>query len=170
MSRAFSAAAMAQFFSPDADDPILLLLTVTSGAVTLRFANGYTQRLTSLEIDETMTVYGVVSNGQNFLFLPMEISLPSDEDGSAPRAQIVLHDVTQEAMPLVRSITTAPSVTLAAVLASNPNSVEMSFSGLTLSGIHYNRDTITATLSSDNLALEPFPCDTFVPSHFPGMF
>jgi hypothetical protein len=170
MSRAFSAAAIAQFFSPDADDPLILLMIITSGATTVRFANGYTQRLTALELDESMTVYGVVSNGENYIFLPMEITLPSDEEGAAPRAQLTLHDVTQEAMPLVRSVSSAPEVTLQAVLASAPDSVEMSVGGLTLTGIHYTRDAITGTLSADNLALEPFPADTFVPSCFPGLF
>jgi hypothetical protein len=170
MSRAFSAAAVEQFYSPDADDPLILLLTITDGSTTVRFANAYTQRLTSLELDESMTIYGVVSNGENYLFLPMEISLPSDEEGAAPRAQITLHDVTQQAMPLIRSVTSSPTVTIQAVLASAPDTVEMSFGGLMMTGIHYNRDAITATLSADNLAQEPFPAHTFVPSCFPGLF
>lgn len=170
MSRAFSAAAIEQFFSPDADDPLLLLLTITDGTTTHRFANSYTQRLTALELNESMTVYGVVSNGENYLFLPMEITLPSDEEGAAPRAQITLHDVTQQAMPLVRSAVTSLDTTIQAVLASAPDTVEMSVTGLVMTGIHYNRDAITATLTSDNMAQEPFPAHTFVPSCFPGLF
>jgi hypothetical protein len=170
MSRTFSAAAIEQFFSPDSDDPLLLLVTIVSGGTTARFANGYTQRLTALELDESMTVYGVVSNGESYIFMPMELTLPSSEEGAAPRAQLTLHDATREAMPLVRAVTGAAEVTLQAVLATAPDVVEMSFSGLQLTGIHYNRDAITGTLSADNLAQEPFPAHAFVPSTFPGLF
>ncbi len=167
--RAFSAAAVRQFFSPEADDPLLLLVTITSGQTTLRFANGYTGRLEDLETDEFTTIYGVVSRGQNFIFLPMEITLPTEDD-AAPRARIALHDVTREAMPLIRAATAPPSVTLELVLASAPNIVEMACTGLIMTAISYTRDAIVAELSADDLALEPFPAHTFVPASFPGMF
>lgn len=167
--RPFSAAAIKQFFSQEADDPLLLLVTITSGATTLRFANGYTGRLTALETDEFTTVYGVVSRAQDFVFLPMEITLPTEDD-AAPRARIALHDVTREAMPLIRAATSAPSVTLELVLASDPDTVEMTCGGLAMHAISYSRDAITAELTADDLALEPFPAHTFVPAHFPGLF
>jgi len=174
VSRAFSAAALAQLYSPDADDPLLLLLTITApndvpGADVLRFANGYTTRLTGLETDASITAYGVVSRGNDFIFLPMEVTFPQADD-AAPRARITLHDITREAMPLVRAVTSAPSVLLELVLASAPDTVEMSVSGLSLSVISYSRDTISADLVADNLALEPFPSHTFVPANFPGLF
>jgi hypothetical protein len=174
LSRTFSAAAVQQFFAQDATDPLILLLTITApndvpGSDVIRFANTYTQRLTSLEVDESFTVYGVVSRGNDFIFLPMEIELPSQDD-AAPRARITLHDVTREAMPLIRSVTSAPSVLLELVLASAPNTVELAFGGLTLSQISYTRDSITADIVADNLALEPFPQHTFVPANFPGLF
>lgn len=174
MSRAFSAAALAQFLQADADDPLILLVTITApndvpGADTLRFASGWTTRLTALETDESLTVYGVTSRGNDYVFLPLEITLPQADD-AAPRARITLRDVTREAMPLVRSVTSAPAVTLELVLASAPNTVEMSVSGLSMRQINYDRETISAELVADNLALEPFPQHSFVPAHFPGLF
>lgn len=174
MARSFSAAAVAQFFAQDADDPLILLVTITApndvpGDDTLRLANGWTTRLTSLETDESKTVYGVTSNGNDYIYLPLEIALPSSDD-AAPRATITIHDVTRYVVPLIRGVTDTPDVQIDAVLASAPNTVEMSITGLQMSNIDYDQDTITATLVADDLALEPFPCDAFDPSHFPGMF
>ena len=174
MSRTLSAALIQQLYAPDADDPLILLLTITApndvpGADVLRFANAYTGRLSAYETDESITAYGVTSRGNDFIFLPMEITLPQADD-AAPRARITLHDITREAMPLVRGVTSAPSVLLELVLASSPNTVEMSVTGLSMTSISYNRDSISAELVADNLALEPFPAHTFVPSAFPGLF
>lgn len=174
MSRSFSAGAIQQFFAREADDPLILLVTITApndvpGNDVLRFANGWIERLSGLETDATITAYGVVSRSENYVFLPMEITLPSEDD-AAPRAQITLHDVTREAMPLIRSVTSAPTVKLELVLASDPDTVELAFDGLNMTAISYNRDTITAQLVADNLALEPFPAHTFTPAYFPGLF
>lgn len=174
MSRSFSAAAIRQFFAQDADDPLILLVTITApndvpGSDTLRLANAYTTRLTSLETDESLTVYGVTSRGNDYIYLPIEIGLPSEDDG-APRATITIHDVTREAMPLIRGVTGNPTVTIEAVLASAPNTVEMSITGLEMRMIRYDRNTIEAELSAENLALEAFPAHTFTPAYFPGMF
>lgn len=174
MSRAFSAAAIAQFLSADADDPLILLVTIVApndvpGADTLRLASGWTTRLTALETDESLTVYGVVSRSNNYIFMPLELTLPQTDD-AAPRARLTLHDVTREVLPLVRGVSGAPAVTLELVLASAPNTVEMSISGLSMRAITYQRDSISAELVVDNLALEPFPAHSFVPSSFPGLF
>lgn len=174
MSRSFSAGAIQQFFAREADDPLILLVTITApndvpGNDVLRFANGWIERLSGLETDATVTAYGVVSRSQNYVFLPMEITLPSEDD-AAPRAQITLHDVTREAMPLIRSVTSAPTVKLELVLASDPDTVELAFDGLSMTAISYNRETVTAQLVADNLALEPFPAHTFTPAYFPGLF
>ena len=174
MSRSFSAGAIQQFYAREADDPLILLVTITApsdvpGSDVLRFANGWTTRLTGLETDATVTAYGVVSRSENYVFLPMEITLPSEDD-AAPRAQITLHDVTREAMPLIRSVTSAPTVKLELVLASDPDTVELAFDGLNMTAISYNRDTIAAQLVAENLALEPFPAHTFTPAYFPGLF
>lgn len=174
MSRAFSAGMIAQLLKPDADDPLIMLLTITAnedvpGADVLRFASSWTTRLTSLETDESLTVYGVTSRGQDFIFLPMEPVLPQSDD-TAPRARIVLRDITREALPLIRSVSTAPGVLLELVLASAPDTVELSLGGLSMTVIGYSRDSIEVDLTTDNLAMEPFPKDTFVPANFPGLF
>ena len=170
MSRisSLSPAALKAMFSPESDDDLITLLTLSgSGMSTQRVANGYTQRL-SETADEVH--YGVLSRGRQFTFIPFDISLPTEEVTAAPRCQITIHDVTYLLIPALRTITQAPSVTIELVLASSPDLVEVSFPGFLLGAIQYNAETITGELTVANLAQEPFPAHTFNPSYFPGLF
>lgn len=164
-----SPAARRTLFSPNADDSLVTLLTVTGPGLseTIRLADNFDQRLS--ETDEDI-VYGIVSRGEQYMFLPMEIVLPSDEEAAAPRASIVLHDVTQILIPKIRSLTEALEVTLELVLKSSPDVVEASFPGFFMGQVPYNANTITIQLDVESLAAEPFPCHTMTPAHFPGLF
>lgn len=171
MSRlsSLSANALRAMFSPDADETLIVLLTFEGPGIAtpIRLADNYLQRLS--ETDDEVT-YGLISNGQEYVFLPFNISLPTEEQSAETRCSITMHDVTQYLTPIIRTITSAPTVTVTLVLSSTPNVVEATFPGFLMGSISYNKDTVTATLSIESLAVEPFPAHTFTPSHFPGLF
>lgn len=164
-----SPAALKAMFSPDADDSLITLLTITGTGISpaIRIADGYTQRISE---DSEDVMYGVVSNSEDFYFIPFKLSLPSEEYGAAPRCTITINDVTRYLLPTIRSITTTPSVRMDLVLSSTPDTIEATFDGFKMGGISYNADAITAELSVASLANEPFPAHTFTPSYFPGLF
>jgi hypothetical protein len=162
-----SPAALRAMFSPEADDTLITLVTITSTAGTIRLADGYTQRI-SETADEV--IYGVPSRGNDYTFLPLEITLPTEEEQAAPRCSITLHDVTRFLTPVIREVTAPPTVTLELVLASAPDVVEASFPDFLMGAITYNRDTVTAELTVESFTNEPFPAYTFTPGYFPGLF
>lgn len=170
MSRlgSLSPAALRAVFSPDSDDTLIVLLTFTGTGVAtpIRIADNFTQRLSETDDD---VVYGVRSRGNDFIFLPFNFNLPTEDD-AAPRCKITINDVTRHLIPAIRMITQAPTVTIELVLASDPDVVEVSVGNFLMSAISYNADTITGELTVDVLANEPFPAHTFTPSYFPGMF
>lgn len=163
--------AIRAIFSPEADSDLLFLLTiydpVNPSTVVARICDGFTKRI-SETADEV--VYGVTSNSQDFVFLPMEISLPTEEEAQAPRCSIVLRDVTRYVIPIVRTIVGPPTVKMELVLAKTPDTVEASFSGFYISNFSYNADSVTADLSMIDYEREPFPMHSFTPAYFPGMF
>lgn len=170
MSRTgLSAAALRSMFAQDADTTLITLLTITGTGIAtpIRLCDNYTQRIS--ETDEEI-LYGVVSRSNNYYFLPFEITLPSEQVDSAPRATIKIYDVTRYLIPSIRTLTSAPSVLLELVLSSSPSTVEVSFPGFLLGAINYNADSITAELAVETLTIEPFPAHTFTPSYFPGLF
>jgi hypothetical protein len=168
-----SSAALAALFSPDSQNTLVTLLTIynpdNETEVLLRIADNYTQRLNdSAEQDDI--VYGIISRGTQFLFLPMSINLPSEEENAAPRCSIVLTDVTKQIVPIIREISGPPRVKIELVLNSTPNTVEVSYDRFYLSSISYNADQVSAELSMLDFAVEPFPAYSFTPAHFPGLF
>lgn len=171
MSRlaSLSPAAIRAMYSPDADDTLIVLLTLTDGGLSapLRMADGYTQRLSETADDVT---YGVVSRANNYQFVPFSISLPTEEQDAAPRAQVSISDLTQEIMPEIRTLTGPPTVLIELVLSATPDTVEASFPGLLLGGVSYNAEAITGELAVESYGVEPYPAHTFTPSVVPGMF
>lgn len=173
MSRlgSLSPAALQAMFSPDSSETLAVLITITGTglATPIRLADNYTQRILSLTTDDEV-VYGVVSRGQNYVFIPFQITLPTEETEAAPRCQITINDVTRYLIPVIRQATTALSVNIELVLTSTPDVLEASFGGFLMSGVSYNANTVTADLNVESLAIEPFPAHTFTPSYFPGLY
>jgi hypothetical protein len=163
--------ALRAVFSPEADSDLIFLLTIydpiNQSEIVARLADGYTQRISETE---TEIVYGVKSNGHDYIFLPMEIGLPSEDEAQAPRCSITLHDVTRYITPIIRSLTSPPKIKMELVLSKTPNTVEVSYDDFYISSFSYNSDTVTAQLSMIDLEREPFPMHSFTPRYFPGMF
>lgn len=170
MSRldSLSPACLRAMLSPETDEDIITLLTFTGGGIStpIRISDGHTGRLSETADDVT---YGLTSRGNQFVFLPFSLTLPNDDD-SDPGCELTMHDVTRSLMPTLRTLTGPPSVTIELVLASSPDTVEASFPGFQLGAVTYNDSTITGQLAVASLAHEPFPCHTFTPSYFPGLF
>lgn len=166
-----SPTAIRSVFSPDADADLYVLLTIydpnNPASVIARLSDGFTQRLSETD---TEVVYGVVSRGDSFTFLPMQITLPSESADQAPSCSITLHDVTRYITPIVRSLNGPPSVKLEIVLSKTPDVVEASFSEFYLTGITYNAEAVSGQLVMINYAVEPFPSHSFTPALFPGIY
>lgn len=171
MSRlgSLSPAALRAMFNQDADDTLAVLITISGTGLDtpIRIADNYTQRLS--ETDDEV-IYGLVSRSNNFVFIPFDINLPTEETDSAPRCQITINDVTRYIIPVIREATVTLNVLIELVLTSTPNTVEVAFDGFLMAGISYNANTVTADLVVDSLSAEPFPAHTFTPSYFAGLF
>ena len=163
--------ALKAVFSPDADDDLIILLTIynplNESEVIVRLADGFTKRI-SETADEIM--YGVTSNGFDYTFLPMQISLPSEDEAQAPRCSIVMHDVTRYLTPIIRTITAPPRIKLELVLSKTPDVIEVSFSDFYINAFNYTADSVSADLAMIDYEREPFPMHSFTPRYFPGMF
>lgn len=166
-----SASALKAVFSPDSDDDLIILLTIynplNESQVIARLADGFTKRIS--ETTEEV-IYGVTSNGNDYTFIPMEISLPSEDEAQAPRCSIVMHDVTRYLTPVIRTITAPPRIKLELVLTKTPDVVEVSFTDFYINNFSYNADAVTADLTMIDYEKEPFPMHSFTPRYFPGMF
>lgn len=178
-----SPAALRAVFSPEAEDELIILVTIYNPQnhteVLYRLCDNFmpdpsdpTKALRLSTTTDTQVIYGVkLSDDTEFTFLPLEITLPNEDESQAPRCSITMHDVTQYLIPFIRTQLTGPApVKLDLVLASSPDIVEASFTGLQITNISYNMTTVTAELSAADYSREPFPKHTFSPLYFPGLY
>lgn len=112
----------------------------------------------------------IVSRGNTYVGFPFEITLPDETDGQAPVAKLRVSTVDRRVIQAVRQISSAPTVTIEVVLASQPDVVEASFPELQLTMTPWDSFTITGDLEIDTLAHERYPYLTFTPSTAPGVF
>jgi hypothetical protein len=177
-----SPAALRAVFSPESDADLIILLTIYNpqnhSQVLYRIADGYVEDPTdptkALRLGDPtaeQVVYGVVSRTHEYTFLPVEITLPNEDDSQSPRCSVTFHDVSRFLIPFVRTQLTGPApVLLELVLSSQPDTVEASFSGFMLTSVTYNATTVSGDLTTVNYDREPFPQHTFSPLYFPGLF
>lgn len=185
MSRlsSMSPAALRAVFSPESSDDLIILVTIYNPAnhsqVLYRLCDNFMpdpenpgKALRLSTTTDTQVIYGVrQENGTEYTFLPLEITLPNEDESQAPRCSLTMHDVTQFLVPFIRTQLTGPApVKLELVVASSPDVVEASFTGLMLSNISYNANTVTADLTAIDYDREPFPKHSFSPLYFPGLF
>ena len=162
--------AIKQLFSPDADSTLVCLMTVydTDGVTAVaRIADNYLTRISETDDD---VIYGVVSRGDSFNFLPLRITPPSEDSDSPTRCTVTLQDVTRHITPIIRSITSPPKVKLEWVLSKTPELVEVAHDDLFITNFQYDAQQVTAELSAIDMDREPIPAYSFTPQFNPGLF
>lgn len=178
-----SAAALRAVFSPEAEDSLIILITIYNPSnhseVLYRICDNFmpdpldpTKALRLSTTTDDQVFYGVqLADNTEFTFLPIEVTLPNEDETQSPRCSLTMHDVTQYLIPFIRNSLTGPApIKLELVLASAPDTVEASFTGLMITNISYNANTVTADLTAVNYDREPFPKHSMSPLYFPGLF
>lgn len=196
MSRinSLSVAAIKAMFSSETEENIIMLLTIhdpdpTGSDYPIRLADSFTGRLTGSiaswiqqEKDtkegyttDAEVIYGVTrtvnSQTQEFIFIPMVINLPPEQETGVGTMSITINYVTPQGIKLIREYLTQPTkVTIELALASSPSTTEAEFSNFWITGATYNAQSINLQLDMISFTREPFPNFNFVPSYFPGLF
>jgi hypothetical protein len=111
----------------------------------------------------------ITSRGNLYQAFPFEIVMPGQDPDSLPKAMLRFDNVDRTAIATVRSIDSAPTVTIEVILASQPDTVEISFPNLTLRNVKYDASVIEGELLFENLFSEPITY-SMTPSRFPGLF
>lgn len=112
----------------------------------------------------------IVSGGETFIAFPMEITLADDPEERMPQASISIDNVDRSIVTAVRTITSAPTITIELILASDPDTIEASYDNFTMKSISYDSLTVTGTLTIEDFTLEPFPGGSMLPGNFAGLF
>ena len=189
-----SAAAIKAMFSSETEEQLIMLLTIhdpdpTGSEYPIRLTDSFIGRLTGsttgwvtqeLETKEGYTtdsevIYGVTrtvnSQVQEFVFIPMQINLPPEQETGVGTLSITINYVTPQAIALIRKYLTEPvRVTIELVLGSSPEYTEALFDNFWITSATYSAQSISLQLDMISFSREPFPSFTFSPTYFPGLF
>jgi hypothetical protein len=167
VSRAVSSALKAATFAQQTDTAFITLLTITNAnlATPIRVCDDPNQML------PLAGVRGVISRGDEYIFLPFAFSLPAEDDTGIGRAKLTIDNISREIVQAVRqAIGSKISLKIEIVLSSDLNTPEVIMSDFILEGIKYDAFTVTGDVTVEYYDLEPFPARRFTPSDFPGIF
>lgn len=156
MARSLSNAATTSIHAQETGEVWLVLLTISHSTLPtpIRVVNN----------NEDIT-----SRGNIYQAFPFEIILPSQDPDGIPRASLRFDNVDRTAISIIRGVEFPPNVTIEVILASQPDTIEVSFPNLTLRNVKYDAEAIEGELLFENLFSEPVTL-TMTPSRFPGLF
>lgn len=158
MPRIVSETALAAMLAQQTEQIFLICLTIshTSLASPIRLVND------TLELETSEGTY---------LPFPFMAVLPEDSEETITGITVRIDNVDQRVIEALRSITTAPTMTMSVRLRSTPDTVEAGPYVFQMKSAVYDAQTIDATLSfEEDFLTEPFPKDSFTPQTTPGLF
>lgn len=123
-----------------------------------------------VETDEEL-LYGVISQGRTFIYVPSAaVTLPTDDDETPPALGLSIGRF-DDVVDAIRSIGTGlPTVDVEMVLSTSPDLIEASWPEFNLDEVTISTNEISGTLGQDNMETEPGCPISFIPSKFPGLF
>lgn len=163
--------ALKAIYATETGDYPIILIVITHPELPndILLSTDGTTRLPSLTTDENV-VYGTVSNGLEYMYCPMELDLPTEDEDSPPSTRLSVSNIGREMVEAIRSVRTSPILSMTLVLASDTDNIEGLIEGFKFSSVDINSTTIGGDLVLDVMTNEPCPYYTFTPSTAPGLF
>lgn len=157
MSRTLSTAAINSMMDQETDDALLCLITIEHDDLPspMRF------------VDDKVNV---TSNGLVYIGFPFAITLPDDDPDKVPEAKLEIGNTDRVIVEAVRSLSSAPLVTIQVVMASQPDTVEMTIPNMRLRMVEWDAAVVSGTLAYEDVLNEQIPGRAFSPDVCPGLF
>ncbi len=138
----------------------------------IRLSTDPTERLSTdpLVYGTRSTWLGADPVTEPFHFVLMSADIPGDLEDAPAAASFVLDNVSDEITALLRSFIDRPTVSLAIVLASSPDVIEIEYRGMVLMASDGSVGEVTIQVSRAPIEDETVPMDRFTKDRFPGLF
>lgn len=156
MANQLSPELIAQLFAQESNEVLLTL-------VTLSHPNFGEIHLVNNTVD-------ITSRGQVYTAFPMSVRYPVDDGESARDFQLEMDNVSLAVISQLRGVTDFINVTIELILASMPDTVQVSQSELQILTLQYNKSRITAKVVLDNFLNTAMTSEKYGPTNFPGLF
>lgn len=160
MARTLSSTLKTALNAQETGEVLLAITTITHASI----VNGPLRVVNDLQ--------NLVSNGQTYTAFPFQVTLPDDLEDGLPKIRLVLDNIDRSIVTAIRSIppSSPPAVQVDLVLASTPDTIEVSFPGLSLREVSYDAYRVEGDVVLDEDDREPFPAEGFTPQSVPAIF
>lgn len=157
MSRTVSSVTKQAFLKQQTDRVFLVLVELDHAdlASPIRLVNNY----------ENITSNGDVYSAAAFSFTP-----PVEEDGTIKNSSISFDNVDRAIVEAVRSISSAPTVSVSIIRADAPDTVEAGPWVFYLRGVSYDLHVVAGELYPDNPLRLSASTVSYRNTNFPGLF
>lgn len=116
-------------------------------------------RVTSDAVDTT-------HNSNTYKAFPFDVQLPESADDQISRIQLRIDNVDRQIVDTIRTISSAPTVTLKVVLASSPDVIEAGPFTFEMVDVQYDAKIVTGQLEYTDFLNMAYPKDRFTPADF----
>lgn len=121
--------------------------------------------------DDGSPMYGTVSRGMTFEFVPIAPVLPDSRDETPPTGRVAIDNVSRIVAPYLRSIDTGVArVTVEVVLASSPDIVDQVWPEMDLQTSTIDPSRVEVTIGVDAASDEACPWMRFIPAYFSNLY
>lgn len=111
----------------------------------------------------------ITSNGNQYIACAFDVDLPGEDAEGPISARLRVDNVDRVIVNTIRSINSPPQITLQVVLASDPDVVEVEYTGLILRSTDFDQFVVSGELRFEDIVVEPI-AETITPQHFRGLF
>ncbi len=113
----------------------------------------------------------LLRSGGTHIAFPFQITLPQDSETEQVQVQLVIDNIDRQIVQQIRTLSSAPTITLEVVLRSNPNTVEAGPFVFTVRSASYDALAVTLTLGYEiDLLNMPSNKWRITPALCPGTF
>lgn len=169
---ALSARTKTALMQQDTTDSDIILMTVSHpswGSRVLRLST-HSTTLLRLDANTNLPIYGTVSRGEEYIYVPVQVSLPNSADEQPPEAHIIVSNISRELSPYLKLVDKdPPKITIEVVNTGTPDVVEMSFENLDFATTTWDANSIDIKIVNDIASSEPIPYLRFSLGYFPNM-
>lgn len=124
----------------------------------------------AMEALPTLGGRGVISRGQEYVYMPFSMSMPMQDDTGLAQAKITIENVSRQIIDVARRADSSLSIHIEVVMASDVDSPEITMPEFKIERIKYDAMSVSGDLSVEYYDLEPFPARRFSPADFAGLF
>lgn len=155
----------------ESGDTDIVLITITHSKWTQPiYLSTHATEVLRLDENTFQPIFGTRSRNREYLYVPIQATVPNSTAESSPEAHLVVSNVSRELSPYLKIVDKEnPRITIEIVNSSAPDVVDVCYPEMDLNSVSWDANTVDASIISNIGSNEPMPWLRFNLANFPNM-